>query len=157
MLSAGQHWIADIRTLNRAFGNVRASLRLGGSSKAGPVVTDQGNFILDATGFDEGESFCKANNDPIFDAIVVSELLRCPSLLGSELKQITGVVETGLFYGLVDEAYFGYIVGRCPCEFTSVAYSHAPVDRTVTHGAGVAIVLTGKISHCNPFYVLDCE
>lgn len=40
-----------------ALGQVRANLRLGGSSKAGPVITDQGNFILDATGFDEGEAW----------------------------------------------------------------------------------------------------
>ncbi|OLY79003.1 Ribose-5-phosphate isomerase [Smittium mucronatum] len=53
--------------------------------KAGPVVTDNGNLILDA-------NFGKIYN---------------PQLLELCLKQITGVVEVGLFSGVAKEAWFG--------------------------------------------------
>ena len=53
--------------------------------QAGPVVTDNGNFILDA---DFG---------PIDD----------PAMLERELKSLPGVLETGLFLGYADIAYVG--------------------------------------------------
>jgi len=55
------------------------------SGKVGPLVTDNGNFILDA---DFG---------PI-DA---------PSELNFQLKSVPGVVETGIFAGLADIVYLG--------------------------------------------------
>lgn len=55
------------------------------SGKVGPLVTDNGNFILDA---DFG---------PI-DA---------PSELNFQLKSIPGVVETGIFIGMADVVYLG--------------------------------------------------
>ena len=55
------------------------------SGKVGPLVTDNGNFILDA---DFG---------PI-DA---------PSELNFQLKSIPGVVETGIFAGMADIVYLG--------------------------------------------------
>jgi ribose 5-phosphate isomerase A len=55
------------------------------SGQAGPVVTDNGNFILDA---DFG---------PIDD----------PVMLERQLKSIPGVLETGLFIGYADIAYVG--------------------------------------------------
>jgi ribose 5-phosphate isomerase A len=55
------------------------------SGQAGPVVTDNGNFILDA---DFG---------PIDD----------PVMLERQLKSIPGVLETGLFLGYADFAYVG--------------------------------------------------
>ncbi len=55
------------------------------SGKVGPLVTDNGNFILDV---DFG---------PI-DA---------PSRLDSQLKSIPGVVETGIFAGIADIVYLG--------------------------------------------------
>ena len=57
--------------------------------KVGPVITDNGNVILDAT----------------FGSI--RELAK----LASELKTIPGVVETGLFIGTTDVAYIGRKVG----------------------------------------------
>jgi len=57
----------------------------GGKGKVGPVVTDNGNFIVDA---DFG---------PI-DA---------PERLDSKLKSIPGVVETGLFIGMANIVYVG--------------------------------------------------
>jgi ribose 5-phosphate isomerase A len=56
-----------------------------GKSKVGPVITDNGNVIIDA-------SF-----GPISDA----------AELEKKLKMIPGVVETGLFIGLANFAYVG--------------------------------------------------
>jgi ribose 5-phosphate isomerase A len=56
-----------------------------GTGKVGPVVTDNGNFILDV-------SMKKISN---------------PEELDTELRSIPGVVETGLFIGLADIVYVG--------------------------------------------------
>jgi len=53
--------------------------------KLGPVVTDNGNFIIDAN----------------------FGLIPDPQRLERKLKEITGVVETGLFIGTADLAYVG--------------------------------------------------
>ena len=60
------------------------TLRMG-KAKAGPVVSDNGNFIIDA---DFG-------------------LINDPGTLEQKLKLITGIVETGLFVNLAIKAYFG--------------------------------------------------
>lgn len=65
-------------------GSKSASLRMA-VAKAGPVVTDNGNFLIDAP----------------FD------LIREPAQLLRELKLITGVVEVGLFCNMAKVAYFG--------------------------------------------------
>ncbi|KAJ3382603.1 ribose-5-phosphate isomerase rki1 [Lobulomyces angularis] len=54
-------------------------------NKAGPVVTDNGNFIID----------------------VDFDLIKNPSELNLKLIQISGVVETGLFCGMSEICYFG--------------------------------------------------
>ncbi|WP_457558039.1 ribose 5-phosphate isomerase A [Candidatus Harpocratesius sp.] len=66
--------------------------KLGGTSilrmaknKAGPIVSDNGNFILDA---DFG-------------------IIKDPANLDLQLKKIPGVVETGLFVGMAVKAFFG--------------------------------------------------
>jgi ribose 5-phosphate isomerase A len=56
-----------------------------GTGKVGPVVTDNGNFILDVT-------VDQINN---------------PDELDTKLRSIPGVVETGLFIGLADIVYVG--------------------------------------------------
>jgi len=56
-----------------------------GKGKVGPVITDNGNVIIDA-------SF---------------GLIDDAAELGKELKMISGVVETGLFIGLANIAYIG--------------------------------------------------
>jgi len=61
------------------------SLRQGGSSKAGPIITDNMNFIIDA------------HFGPIKD----------PESLHYKIKNLTGVVDTGLFINCADKAYFG--------------------------------------------------
>lgn len=55
-------------------------------NKAGPVVTDNGNFILDWKNFDQTLDWEKINQT---------------------LLLIPGVVETGLFIQMAQEAYFG--------------------------------------------------
>lgn len=60
----------------------KSVLRLG-TGKVGPVVTDNGNFILDV--------WMKKISDP--------------EKLDTQLKSIAGVVETGLFVGIADLVY----------------------------------------------------
>ena len=55
-------------------------------AKAGPVVTDNGNFILDWH-FENGDLDWEKVNQ--------------------EIKMIPGVVETGLFVNMAEKAYFG--------------------------------------------------
>jgi ribose 5-phosphate isomerase A len=56
-----------------------------GTNKVGPVITDNGNFIVDA---DFG-------------------LIKNPKELEYKLKSIPGIIETGLFIGMADIAYIG--------------------------------------------------
>jgi len=63
--------------------------------KAGPVVTDQGNLILDVT-FKNG--------------------IDQPELLESQINNIPGVLENGLFINLTDEV----LVGRVENEVVGV-------------------------------------
>ncbi|KTB18763.1 Ribose-5-phosphate isomerase [Nakaseomyces glabratus] len=62
-----------------------APVRQGGSAKAGPVVTDNMNFLIDA---DFGE-------------------IQDPKALHEQIKMLVGVVETGLFIDSAHRAYFG--------------------------------------------------
>nr|KAJ3414737.1 hypothetical protein HK105_001684 [Polyrhizophydium stewartii] len=80
-----------------AYVPVMAKIReLGGTpvlrmaaKKAGPVVTDNGNFVVDA---DFGP-------------------IDRPADLNEALLRIPGVVETGLFCGMAHGAYFGMADG----------------------------------------------
>lgn len=56
-----------------------------GTGKVGPVITDNGNVILD----------------------VNFGLIRRPADLARDLKAVSGVVETGLFVGMADIVYVG--------------------------------------------------
>ncbi|CCF60255.1 hypothetical protein KAFR_0J01910 [Kazachstania africana CBS 2517] len=60
-------------------------VREGTPAKAGPVVTDNNNFIIDA---DFGE-------------------IHDPKLLHTQIKSLVGVVETGLFIDNAEIVYFG--------------------------------------------------
>lgn len=73
-----------------ALGATDVVLRQGGKAKAGPIVTDNNNFILDA----------------VFPPIEPSEVCA----LDSAIKLLVGVVETGLFLN-GDVAYFGEVDG----------------------------------------------
>lgn len=72
------------RRIENAYGGI-AELRMA-VAKAGPLVTDNGNFILDWKEFKQGVDWEKIN---------------------TELVLIPGVVETGLFIKMADKAYFG--------------------------------------------------
>lgn len=56
-------------------------------AKAGPVITDNGNFLLDW--------FFEGSPTTDFDGI------------NREIMMIPGVVDTGLFIGMASRAYFG--------------------------------------------------
>ncbi|WWD21969.1 ribose-5-phosphate isomerase [Kwoniella shandongensis] len=67
-------------------GKAGLSLRMG-KMKAGPVVSDNGNFIIDAP--------------------FPPELMKNPAELLHRIKMLTGVVEVGLFCDMAEAAYFG--------------------------------------------------
>ena len=69
----------------RKLGAQNPQLRMGGKAKAGPIITDNGNFIIDAH-FGE---------------------IKEPEGLAQTIKQIVGVVEVGLFVNMADAVYFG--------------------------------------------------
>ncbi|XP_020834730.1 ribose-5-phosphate isomerase isoform X2 [Phascolarctos cinereus] len=92
----GDHWLKGIpievipmayvpvtRALSRMFGGV-AELRMA-ERKAGPVVTDNGNFLLDWK-FDRVHKWSEVN---------------------TAIKMIPGVVDTGLFINMAERVYFG--------------------------------------------------
>ncbi|CAO3673064.1 hypothetical protein G6F70_003533 [Rhizopus microsporus] len=75
-------------TLEEMFPDALIRLRISQSSdKAGPVVTDNGNFILDC------------HFGPIQN----------PDLLYKEIKSLTGVLDVGLFCNMADTAYIGHL------------------------------------------------
>ncbi|OEC86761.1 MULTISPECIES: ribose-5-phosphate isomerase RpiA [Methanobacterium] len=67
----------------KQFGGVPA-LRMG-QRKGGPVITDNGNFVID----------------------VKFESIEDPAYLEKELNYIPGVVENGIFFGVTDEVLVG--------------------------------------------------
>ena len=89
-------FLLPVEVLAGAWRQVQAELQqLGGSAdlrmaqrKAGPVVTDQGNLVLDV-------SFAGGINDP--------------AGLEATINNIPGVLENGLFVGLADQVLVGEI------------------------------------------------
>ncbi|NXJ84248.1 RPIA isomerase, partial [Trogon melanurus] len=76
-------YVPVTRALTKNFGGA-VELRMA-VSKAGPVVTDNGNFILDWK-FDKVHQWSEVN---------------------TAIKMIPGVVETGLFIDMAEVVYFG--------------------------------------------------
>ncbi|XP_003222419.2 ribose-5-phosphate isomerase [Anolis carolinensis] len=76
-------YVPITRALAKRFGGV-AELRMA-VNKAGPVVTDNGNFLLDWK-FDKVHNWKEVN---------------------MAIKMIPGVVETGLFINMAERVYFG--------------------------------------------------
>ncbi|CAB59692.1 Ribose-5-phosphate isomerase [Schizosaccharomyces pombe] len=66
-------------------GAIEPKLRMGAPGKAGPVVTDNGNFIIDAH----------------------FGLIKNPKELFAKIKLLVGVVEVGLFCDMISAVYFG--------------------------------------------------
>lgn len=75
-----------LRSLRTKLDSPKATLRMA-RAKAGPVVTDNGNFIIDA---------------PFSEAA-----MKKPRELLVNIKLLTGVVEVGLFCDVARAAYFG--------------------------------------------------
>ena len=94
----GTKFLIPIEVLPFSLGVVRKTLEKMGiepivreaQGKTGPVVTDNGNFIIDL------KLTCPLDN---------------PKKLAIELKMIPGVVETGLFVGMTDEVHVGTAKG----------------------------------------------
>lgn len=79
---------AYVKVRNELLGKLNAQsvvLRQGGKAKAGPIVTDNNNFILDV-------DFGPIEN---------------PKELHNQIKAMVGVVETGLFIDNAAKVYFG--------------------------------------------------
>ncbi|KAH6874256.1 ribose 5-phosphate isomerase A-domain-containing protein [Coprinopsis sp. MPI-PUGE-AT-0042] len=75
-----------LNAVQRKFACPKAVLRMA-VKKAGPVVTDNGNFVIDAP--------------------FSPEQMADPPKVLQQLKLLTGVVEVGLFCGIAKAAYFG--------------------------------------------------
>ncbi|CAL9735131.1 ribose-5-phosphate isomerase [Monosporozyma servazzii] len=78
-------YVRVVHDLEKVLGAQKAVVRQGGSAKAGPIVTDNNNFIIDA---DFGQ-------------------IKDPKKLNIDIKLLVGVVETGLFIDNAEKAYFG--------------------------------------------------
>ncbi|KAK9449333.1 ribose 5-phosphate isomerase A-domain-containing protein [Limtongia smithiae] len=88
---------AKVRADLLAMGAHTAVLRLGGKVKAGPVITDNSNVIIDA------------HFGPIAD----------PAALLTRIKLLVGVVEVGLFVNMASAAYFGNASGTVTAKFAT--------------------------------------
>ncbi|KAG1781360.1 ribose 5-phosphate isomerase A-domain-containing protein [Suillus placidus] len=75
-----------LRKLHDVLGSPNATLRMA-KAKAGPVVTDNSNFVIDAP--------------------FPREIMMDPSTILAKIKMLTGVVEVGLFCNMAQAAYFG--------------------------------------------------
>lgn len=75
-----------LQNLHHILGSPNATLRMA-IKKAGPVVSDNGNFIIDA---------------PFGREHMVD-----PYVIMAQIKMLTGVVEVGLFCKMAQAAYFG--------------------------------------------------
>ena len=76
--------------------NGSSSLRMA-TPKAGPVVTDQGNLILDVL-FNDG--------------------IKNPKDIEMKINNIPGVLDTGLFVDLTDKVLVGKIENNTPVVFS---------------------------------------
>ena len=84
--------VKDIITEMSGVSNLRMATK-----KAGPIVTDQGNLILDVL-FNDG--------------------IRDPKDLEMMINNIPGVLENGLFVDLVDKVLVGRIENNVPILFS---------------------------------------
>uniref|UniRef100_A0A8C6WEH6 Ribose-5-phosphate isomerase n=1 Tax=Neogobius melanostomus TaxID=47308 RepID=A0A8C6WEH6_9GOBI len=93
----GEQWKKGIPIEVIPMAYVPVNLRMA-VSKAGPVVTDNSNFILDWK-FEQAQNWKEVN---------------------TAIKMIPGVVETGLFVGMAERAYFGMEDGSVKTRNTTV-------------------------------------
>lgn len=95
-------------------GSEKAALRMA-KAKAGPVVTDNGNFVIDAP-FEE-------------------ELYKDPHSLLAHIKMLTGVVEVGLFCGMARAAYFGNQDGSVTIKWVDGRQETLQPEEVKSYGA----------------------
>lgn len=86
-------------------GSDNPSLRMGGKAKAGPVLTDNGNFIIDAP-------------------FPIRTQENHPAKLLSQIKSLCGVVECGLFVDMAEVAYFGNEDGSVDVRYADGRTEH---------------------------------
>jgi len=79
-------YVKVLQRLQHILGSPKATLRMA-VKKAGPIVTDNGNFIIDAP----------FEREKMID----------PYIIMSQIKMLSGVVEVGLFCRMAKAAYFG--------------------------------------------------
>ncbi|RKF64905.1 Ribose-5-phosphate isomerase [Erysiphe neolycopersici] len=84
-----------IKRILITLGSSDPKIRQGGSAKAGPVVTDNGMWIMDAPFPPLALRKDLKENDPGDGSLGTWEV----NNLGRRLKRIVGVLEVGLFYG----------------------------------------------------------
>ncbi|BFZ56338.1 ribose-5-phosphate isomerase rki1 [Savitreella phatthalungensis] len=89
-----------------ALGAQSPQLRMGGKAKAGPVLTDNGNFVIDAP-FPPG---------------------RDPKELLTSIKLLCGVVDCGLFVDMADVAYFGNEDGSVDIRYPDGRTEHLDAE-----------------------------
>ncbi|CAG8749602.1 ribose-5-phosphate isomerase [Gigaspora rosea] len=82
----------------KLLGCQKLNLRMA-KNKAGPVITDNGNFVIDAY-FGKLDGQQSLGNDNFM-------FINSPSEVLKRIKLLTGVVEVGLFVGMAEIAYFG--------------------------------------------------
>ncbi|EEB05075.1 ribose 5-phosphate isomerase [Schizosaccharomyces japonicus yFS275] len=108
-----------LRELKR-LGCKEPKLRMGAPGKAGPLVTDNGNFIIDA-------------NFGLIDK---------PEELFKQIKLIIGVVEVGIFSQMIQSAYFGNPDGSVTVKKNDGTQRIIPAEVTVA--SAVQQKITGE-------------
>lgn len=118
----GQQWTqgVPVEVVPMAYVPLSRSLQaLGGEPvlrmaqrKAGPVVTDNGNFVLDVNV--RPHCICARVTTvaaDLIDVYVQFGEIKDPRALADRIKLLPGVVEVGLFCGMADKAFFGQTDG----------------------------------------------
>ncbi|KAF9074730.1 ribose-5-phosphate isomerase [Rhodocollybia butyracea] len=96
-----------LQNLHQVLNCPKASLRMA-VAKAGQVVTDNGNFIIDAP----------------FE----SERMKEPYTIMAQIKMLTGVVEVGLFCHMARAAYFGNQDGSVTIKWNDGKIQEIPAN-----------------------------
>jgi len=100
-----------LQNLHHILGSPRATLRMA-VKKAGPVVSDNGNFIIDAP----------------FDRAHMID----PYVIMAQIKMLTGVVEVGLFCKMAKAAYFGNADGSVTVRWKDGRVEQIAPEETAT-------------------------